>query len=181
MCSIDARWWRYRHHPKSKSTSGGTRICPPILGHAQRVPAKSTIFRVSLSYQALQKAEILLISVGSEIERWRHLYEIFFFYLSFMLLHETSICPPGHACSLDGVAFSANRNLMGMQIVKPQFIKQRFLHYLVREQKRFYPHRLHQPTKLRWQVAIDKHRVSVDAVAGDMWNSKGLRAVIIKD
>ena len=72
-----------------------------------------------------------------------------------MLLHEALIDPPGHTRRFHRVAFGSNRDLMGMKVMQPQLIEQRFLDDFVREQEGLDPYRLQQPAKGARKVAID--------------------------
>ena len=97
------------------------------------------------AHQPLQKAEILLIAVGREIEVAGNANKPLFFNRLFMLFHERLIGPPRDASRLDRVSFRPYRDLMGMEIVKAKLVEQRLFDNLVREQERFDPDRLQQP------------------------------------
>jgi hypothetical protein len=59
---------------------------------------------------------------------------------------------------------------MGMKVVEPQFVQQRFFDNFVREQKRFEPDRLHQPPNGSRKVPINKNGFAIDTITGDVRN-----------
>src|SRR4051812_38246219 len=87
-----------------------------------------------------------------------------------MLFHEALIRPPRNASGLDGVALGAERDLVGMQVMKAQLIKQRFLDDFVREQERLDWNCCHQPTERARQMPVDEDSMAVDAVARNVRN-----------
>jgi hypothetical protein len=88
----------------------------------------------------LQKAEVLFIAVGREIEIAGNAGELLFVNRLFVPLHKGLIGSPGDPRSLDRVSFRPYRNLMGMEVMEAKLVQQRFLNNLVREQEGFYPH-----------------------------------------
>src|SRR6267142_6237198 len=85
-----------------------------------------------------------------------------------MLFHEALIRPPRNASGLNGVPFGAERDLVRMQVMKPQLIKQGFLDDFVREQKRLDGNCFHRPAKRAREMSVDEDRMAVDTVAGNI-------------
>src|SRR5437868_4979388 len=85
-----------------------------------------------------------------------------------MFFHEPLICPPGHSGRLYRIPLRAHCYLMRVKIMQPQLVEQRLLNDLMREEERLDAHRAHQPAKAARQMPIDKDRMSVYAVAGNV-------------
>src|SRR5712675_445541 len=122
------------------------------------------LFGSCFTDKTFQQFKILFITVWREVEGRGDLYEFFFFDFPLVLLHKSLIGPPGNSCRLHRIALCPNSYLMGMQIMQSQFVDQRLFDNFVDKQKRFHPHGLQQPTKCARQMAVDKHRMSINAV-----------------
>ena len=116
----------------------------------------------------MKESVVLFIAVRCEVQRPGDTDQLFFFYLLFVLFHERLIGPPRDTSRLDRVTLRPNRNLMGMKIVEPQFVKERLFDNLVREQKRFDPDRFQQPANGSRKMTVDKNGFAIDAVSGNV-------------
>src|SRR4051794_21241694 len=87
-----------------------------------------------------------------------------------MPLHEALVSPPGDPGRLNGIALRTRCNLLSMQIMQPQFIKQRLLDDLVREQEWLDSYGLQQPAESPREMTIYEDRMAVAAGAGNVRN-----------
>jgi hypothetical protein len=87
-----------------------------------------------------------------------------------MLFHEALICPPRNTSGLNGVALGAEGDLVGMQVMKAQLVKQGFLDDFVREQKRLNYNLFHQPTERAREMPVDENSMAVNAVSRNVGN-----------
>jgi hypothetical protein len=123
-----------------------------------------------LADQTPQQREIFLVPIRREIEIVRYPHDLFLFDWPLIAFHETLIDKPGNPHRLDRIAFGANGDLMGVEVMQAQFVKQRFFDDLVGEQKWVDAHGLGQLAKRLRQMAIDEDGMTVGAVAGDVGN-----------
>jgi hypothetical protein len=86
-------------------------------------------------FSAAFNSKVLLVAIGSKIERARYFDQGLFLDSALMLFHEALIRPPPNAGGLDGVPLGAERDLVSMKVMRPLLIKQRFSVNLVRQQE----------------------------------------------
>src|SRR6202023_3870735 len=127
-----------------------------VAGRRMRRPYGSSSTRAFLPHQALQQAEILFVAIWPEVQRCGNARELFLFDLLLVLLHEALISPPGYSGGFHRVAFGANRNLVGMQVMEAQLVEERLLDDLMHEEKLRHPARLGPGTKCAREMAVDE-------------------------
>jgi hypothetical protein len=104
---------------------------------AHRIRSAYPLFFSFFADQAPQKGEIFLLAIRREVEGGRDLPQLLLLDSFLVPLHEALICPPRNPHGFDRIAFGANSDLMRMEVMQAQFVEQRFLYDLMRQQEWF--------------------------------------------